>query len=117
MSFNKVEFNKILGSTILRKYRSQMTSFQWYSRSDSKDQGQTPYYEYGIKWETGDIGIRIFLNENFARVLCHIGHISDFVDIDYYDGDDFVENNKTLIKQLIEDAKLKCLASDKNYVW
>lgn len=109
--FNKNEFNKILGY-ILRKYKHKMFNLERYSRSRSLDQGQTPIYEYGIKWGGGDIGIRIFKNESFARFHCHIGSISDYVTIDYYDGDDFVFNNTKLIKELIMGVEAKYLASN-----
>lgn len=117
MPFNKEEFDKILDSTILRKYRKKMTNFKRYSKSDSKDRGKTPYHDYGVRWETGDISIRIFPNENLARVSCHVGHIDDFININYYDDDDFIENNANLIKELISDVKDKCLTSNKKYAW
>jgi hypothetical protein len=114
--FNKNEFNKALGY-ILRRHKHKMLDLQRYSNNRSLDQGQTPIHEYGIKWGNGDIGIRIFKNESFARVYCHIGSISDYIEINYYDGDDFISNNEKLIKELIKDVEAKFLASNPNYLW
>ena len=110
--FNKNEFNKVL-NYILRKYKKDIHGLERYSKNKTLDQGQTPIYDYGIKWGNGDIGIRIFRNESFARVYCHMGSISDYTEINYYDGDDFISNNVELIKELVKDVEFKYLASEK----
>jgi hypothetical protein len=110
--FNKNELNKVL-NYILRKYKDKLHGLERYSKSRTLDQGQTPIYDYGIKWGNGDIGVRIFRNESFARVYCHMGTISDYIEINYYDGDDFIANNIELIKELVKDVECKFITSEK----
>lgn len=111
--FNKEEFNKVL-NYILRKYKKDINGLERYSKSKTLDQGQTPIYDHGIKWGNGAIGVRIFRNESFCRVYCHMGSISDFIEINYYDGDDFISNNVELIKELVKGVEAKYLTSIKN---
>lgn len=106
MISNKAEFKKIIQYTILNKHRHKMGGLKHYHRTRVVGlDNNKPVEEYGIHWDGGDIGVRVYLNDNSFDVWAKIGKEYDCYTFDFYDNDEYIINNKQLIKEMIKGVE------------
>lgn len=118
MDNNKKLFKAIISSTILRKHRDKMSDIEHFHRKRSVGIEKIPVEEYGVKWGSGNITLRRYLNDTNTEVFIRIGQFMGSIELNYYDilCDDFITPNKDLIKEMIKDVELRWLTdANTNY--